>query len=905
MARNLTPEEYAQASELFGRVNGVDAERRADEIMRLPGYSPRAREEALSLLRQSPGGEFLRTPPVTPLSIDCLLSDAARGNPAAMVGGRIGRYEVRALLGVGGMGAVYRATDSATGEDVAVKVLRPHAMSRSAIARLEREARVLSRLNHPCVARVMQASTIPGADGEEETPYFAMELLDGGVPLDQWVRRTNPGARAVLMLMVRVCDAVHHGHQRGVIHRDLKPQNILVLPDGTPKLIDFGVAFATDADVSRITVSTGAGTLVGTFAYMSPEQCAGDPASIDTRSDVYALGVLLYETLTGRLPHSLDGLSIAESIGAIREGRVDRIDVVDPVFRGDIATIVHKAMHADPEQRYGSAADLAQDIARYLDARPIEARPAGLAYRLGLMWRRERAAVTAAAIAAVCVAGGATASILFGVRARAEERRAVAALDQEAAARARAERATTFLRGAIGSANPYQPRKINPALLSSEADPWAEWMFSPWDFAGVDGKKATVEDVLTAAAERLPTEFADDPITQADLGETLGVTLFRLERLEPARRLLERCVEFRLATLGEENDATIRAMLRLAEVCDGPDMTAALSWYRRAHARCVAKYGALDPRTLRAERMHAYAVTVSGGDGGSPLLETVGIPRDGERLAPARLFHAAFAAALLSPRGDPRARPIADRVLRRINAGDLDGDPFARVLSRRALLTVLCDAKVPHAELAHEIEAMRRDAEEVFGAWSPEYMNTMGVTMRPWLDNPEPIAVHAAWTARAQFRLRGQNHWETSNAIRNGIYSLGRVSLDSPTAAQTADSVVEALSEFPQGLSSPSVIAHCLLVRLDLRAGRTDQATQRMAGLLARMQAPQAPTLYPHAWARAHTVHGECLEALGRSDEARAEYEKAVGYAASFPHDEERARWTGDAAEHLQRPTPR
>jgi hypothetical protein len=897
-----TQQEHAQAGELFERALEAAPGERERAVREATGYSERVRAEALALLAQTPADAFLHPPAETSGAIEHVMRGMMGDDPGRLIGARVGVFIVEALLGVGGMGTVYRATDSRSGQGVALKVLRSHAMSKAAVARLEREARVLSRMQHPCIARVLSAGVSGGAEGRA---YFAMELLEGALPVTQWARSRQPDLRTVLGLFVRVCDAVHHGHQRGVIHRDLKPANILVLPDGTPKLIDFGVAFASDSDISRVTVSTGAGALVGTFAYMSPEQCEGDVAAIDTRSDVYALGVVLFELIAGERPHDLQGRTFAEVIRIIRRGESRRIESLRPGLPGDVATIIRKAMDPDPERRYVSAADLSQDVSRYLNALPIEARPAGPLYHMKLMWRRHRLAVGAAGIAAAFVVSAGVVSLMFGLQAKAEENRSKTALLQEAEARGRAERMTNFLRGAIGSANPYQPRAVNKVLLDSAADPWAEWMSSPWSFAGADGRKATVEDVLSAAAQRLPLEFGDDPHAEADLSETLGVTLFRLERLEEARVLLSRCVDLRLASRGERDEATIRAMMRLAAVYDVLRLETARVWHQRAYDNCLALYGALDPRTLRAQQMVAFAAYASGEDGVSMVLKTVPLPDDpGVKLAPPHLLHIAFATLLQSHRAVPEGKSLAEAVLRRVEAGEADSDPLARMLARRAAVGALLNCGGDIESLRPHAKALEQEAAELYGAWSPDYMNTMGSLMGSGIHRraTDESAVYYARAAAAQLRMRGQHHWETGNALNMSRYTIGRVAAISPTAGTTADSVILALAEFPQGATTPSVVAECLLARVDLGEGQGEAAMARLEAIERRIRAPQAPRLHPHAWARLHTVRGECLRALGRMPEARAAFEEAVATSPQFQHADDAEEWTREARQGLEAP---
>lgn len=896
----LTPDEHEEAERLFEQVMSCEPASRLRALDEVPEFSTRVREEVRALLSYLPSEEFLGTPASHTEAIERVLRDVTAHEPDRLIGATLGGYRIEALLGVGGMGAVYRAVEerdvAVDGQDaqgvdrtpyrVALKVLRPHAMSPSAVSRLSREARVLARMQHPCIARMLDAGTAQEGPAKG-TPYFAMELLDGAVPLNDWVHRPNIRPIDLIALFIRVCDAVHHGHQRGVIHRDLKPQNIMVMPNGKPKLIDFGVAFATDIDVSRLTVSTGIGTIVGTFAYMSPEQCEGDPAAVDTRSDIYALGVILYELLSGQRPHELDGRPLPEVLSAIREGRMRRIETIAPDYAGDMATIVHKAMAPIADDRYSSAADLSQDIGRYLTDRPIEAKPADWTHQVRLLWKRQRAAMSAGLFAAVCVVGAAIVSVLFAIEARAGEKQAVDALVLEAAARDRAERMTTFLRGAIGSANPYQPVEVSPGLLASSIDPWAEWMYSPWNFAGSGGNtKATVEDVLVGAARRLPQDFADDAAAQADLAETLGVTLFRFDRFDEARGLLTRCVDERIRTLGERNDATIRAMLRVGEVFDAVDANQAKAWYTRAHAICVEVYGPRHPRTLRAERMLSRSMADLKEDAAGLLLATVPIPApDGPLLPPEELVHLAQASHMMDERTDPRAGRIAQELVAQLKRGAAKDDQLARVIVRQDSLATLLATGVPVSQVREQIETLERDASEIFGPWSAQYMNALTKVMQPQGGDreSEASAVYHARAAAAHLRLRGPRHWETGNTMYRVRYAFDYINSASPTAPAAAAEVRAALQEFPQSLTTPSIYAACIIAEADARAGRAEEGYKLLEGELARMRAPQAIRLYPHAWVRLHVSRGNCLRAMNRPEEAADAYRASIASAQEVP----------------------
>jgi WD40 repeat protein len=358
---------------------------------------------------------------------------------------RIGRYRVIRKLGQGGMGSVYEAEQESPRRLVAVKLLRQLAGARRRRLQLFRqEAQILGRLQHPGIAQILEAGEID--DDAERRPYFVMELVPGAPVLD-YARERRLGLRQRLELFVRICDAVNFAHQRGVIHRDLKPANILVVDaaDSTslaadegaaaqPKILDFGVARLTDGDMHAMTQHTTLGELVGTVPYMSPEQAAGDPAQLDWRSDVYSLGVILFELLTGRLPLPVRDVLVHEAVRAIREDDPTPAGSIDRVLRGDIETILSKALEKDKDRRYQSAADLAADIRRYLNEQPIAARPASALYRLGKFARRNKAIVAGTVIAFAALALGAAAAVRQAVvaeRARAEEHEARRAAERQ------------------------------------------------------------------------------------------------------------------------------------------------------------------------------------------------------------------------------------------------------------------------------------------------------------------------------------------------------------------------------------------------------------------------------------------------------------------------------------------
>ncbi len=326
----------------------------------------------------------------------------------------IGPYRILGVIGEGGMGVVYEAEQENPRRRVAIKVLRPGLSTAALRRRFDLEAQILGRLQHEGIARIHEAGSTRDASGREQ-PFVVMELVRGQALLE-FADQRMLSTRARLELMAMVCDAVHYAHQNGVVHRDLKPGNILVTEDGStaagqapaakdalpgvqPKILDFGVARITESDVQAVTIQTTVGELIGTVPYMSPEQAAGDPSRIDWRSDVYSLGVILFELLTQRLPHDLRGRAVHEAVRVIREDEPARAGSIDRALRGDIETILAKALDKDMRQRYQSAADLARDIRHHLRDEPITARQHTAFYQLRKFAQRHRAVVGGVALA--------------------------------------------------------------------------------------------------------------------------------------------------------------------------------------------------------------------------------------------------------------------------------------------------------------------------------------------------------------------------------------------------------------------------------------------------------------------------------------------------------------------------
>ncbi len=450
-------------------------------------------------------------------------------------GTRVGRYRLNRIIASGGMGTVYEATQEQPRRTVAVKLMKAGFASRSARRRFEYESQILGRLRHPNIAQVFDAGT--HRDGDTVVPYFAMEYIPDAQPITTYARKKKLGTRERLRLFRQVCDATHHGHQKGIIHRDLKPSNILVDSSGQVKVIDFGVARSTDSDVVVTTLQTGEGQLIGTLQYMSPEQCAAEPHEIDTRTDVYSLGVTLYEILCGQLPYELKRAAIHEATRVIREQEPTKLSSFNKTLRGDVETIAQKALEKDRNRRYQGASELSADIGRYLNNEPISARPPSLAYQLRVFARRNRGAVVAGATVMLVLVVATVVSTALYLRAQRAEIKALAAAEESKLEAKRAQHVQEFLSNMLSAVDPARAK----------------------------GEDVSVLQVLDAAAARIGDELGDEPEVEMAVRWTIAETYLQLGRYADSIPHYEAVVELARRLDGLESEEALRAESRLTE----------------------------------------------------------------------------------------------------------------------------------------------------------------------------------------------------------------------------------------------------------------------------------------------------------------------------------------------------
>lgn len=505
-------EQYTRLKQLFVEAIDLDPERRMRFIDDVAGEDDSLATDLQHLLDADAGGPALYEVP------DSLPE-------------RIGDYAIEGILGVGGMGVVYRAEQAHPHRTVALKVMRSEIATPGMLRRFEVEEDLLGRLAHPGIAQIYEAGTW-SHDGVS-TPFFAMEYVQG-VTIVQHAHEHELSTHDRLRLLRDVCRVVEFAHRTGVIHRDLKPDNLLVDDEGQVKVLDFGVARAVGDDL-QLTMQTEPGMLVGTLPYMSPEQLGVGHPSADTRSDVYALGVIGFEMLAGRLPHDLRGASLPQVVMTLRDTTAMSLGTIDHRWRGDIETIIAKALRVDADDRYQTAAALADDIDRCLEHKPIDARPATPAYFLRQFARRHRGLVSVAATAALLLFATSVIAVSMAIRAQ----------QQTAVARTESRR--------LGAVN--------------------EFVTSLWDSfdvrqaiagATVPPREVRLADVLQDAAANLSEGYQGQPVVEADLRmifaegfQLMGMPEHLLEQQRVALAL-------RQSSLEEGHRDTIASMLGLA-----------------------------------------------------------------------------------------------------------------------------------------------------------------------------------------------------------------------------------------------------------------------------------------------------------------------------------------------------
>ena len=729
---------------LFDAVVDLPLEERAAALDRLTEGDVALRRDVEAVLVRSEG-----TAPALESPLAGLDDEPAAAAPS-LIGERIGPYTVVRLIGMGGMGAVYEATraDDQYQKRVAIKVVQRDINSNLTLARFRRERQILASLEHPNIATMHDGGVMP--DGR---PFLVMEYVDGA-PITTWCNARALPLRDRVALFRQVCAAVHHAHKNLVIHRDLKPGNILVADDGTVKLLDFGIAKlqnANDGDDDHADLPlTRAGARAFTPEYASPEQIRGEP--LTTASDLYSLGVVLFELLTGRRPHQPKSRAPVDIERAVLDTPAPRPSSVITDQRaelfggqsasrmrhrlhGELDSITLTALHQEPGRRYASAETLGDDLLNYLSGLPVRAQRDWFGYRARKFVLRNRATTAASAIALAGLVAGVVLAVSAAQRARTEQ--------------VKAEQANVFLQDLLASVHPE-----------------------------TGSRDAKVSDVLDAAARRIDQEFAAEPDIRAELETVIGESYEGLGRYDDAERQLKAALLLRQGSAGARSASAVKGLSMLGQLylAQGA-LDSAGQLFHRALALQQS-------RSSRPDSLYATLISNLGS-----LAHSQGNTKDAERYhreayeIKRRLFGSQSDAAGLALNniavelGDESRFAEADTLHRQALA-IIKGNhpqPDERVASVLADLAVALDfeGKAAAADSAYvEALAIRK---RVLGVNHPDYALTL-VNYSGFVFDQKRYQ-DAAVLAREILSFRGTTLSESHPAVAAALQTLGR-SLD-------------------------------------------------------------------------------------------------------------------------------
>jgi serine/threonine protein kinase/tetratricopeptide (TPR) repeat protein len=604
-----------------GARNEQTAELREAYLDQHCGTDAELRRRIESLLRAYDEGQsFLESPPpeLRAIAIDGTDSPTIERSIAECPGTVIGPYKLLQQIGEGGMGVVFMAEQTEPIQrTVALKIIKPGMDTRQVIARFEAERQALALMDHPNIARVIDAGTT-----NTGRPYFVMELVKG-VPITKYCDEKHLSLRERMELFMPVCQAVQHAHQKGIIHRDIKPTNVLVTEydnRAVPKVIDFGVAKATAQKLTERTMFTEFGQLVGTFEYMSPEQAKLNQLDIDTRSDIYSLGVLLYELLTGSTPFEQKRfreaafdevlriireeeppkpstkLSSSDTLPAIAANRHTEPARLSKDVRGELDWIVMKALEKDRNRRYETANGFAMDVERYLADEPVLACPPSAGYRFRKFARRNKGPVLAASLVLLSLVGGMLGTTFGLIRAEkawhaeAEQRKRAEANEQKALASAESEKTAKRM---------AEIREVHERAVLDFVQNKIFAAARPQGQDGGLGNEVTLRKAVEASLPFVERSFANHPLIEARLRDTLGTSFLFLGDAKIAAEQFEAAHRLFTQHLGPDHADTLVSMNNLANSYFqlGRDADA-LALYEQTLTLRKTKLGPDHPNTL-------------------------------------------------------------------------------------------------------------------------------------------------------------------------------------------------------------------------------------------------------------------------------------------------------------------
>jgi len=807
------------AEEVYFRLSSLPRAERAEALRAECGGDPALLAEVETLLRAGDDlGEFLEQPA---LGTDFLVLAAPMSSgelPDDLVGRRLGHYRINARIASGGMGTVYEAVrEDEFRQRVAIKVVKRGMDTEDILRRFRAERQTLAALNHPNIARLLDGGATP--DGR---PYLVMEFVLGE-PIDAFCAARGLGVAERLRLFRTVCDGVRSAHQGLVVHRDLKPNNILVTPDGTAKLLDFGISKVLGGEEGDLTITLAESRRL-TPEYASPEQVRGE--AITTASDVYSLGVVLYELLTGVRPYSFDTRSMGEiervichaeptaPSAAVTRGAAKTAALLAPPsgkhtgtgtqkdptrerlrrrLRGDLDTIVLTALRKDPRRRYASVEQFAGDIDRYLAGLPITAQKDTVAYRVSKFVRRNAIGTSLAATAALCLMAGTAIASWQANRASSQR-------DQAYQARDDAEAIAEFLRRALEAADMVQ--------------------------VGVDVK---VVDVVNAAALRLDADFADRPLTRATVESAIGRSFVALGEYEKAEQHILRAYRTRLDEGANAHDLA-ESKLDIALLYHSTN--------RAAEAEVELRDALATHRDLRGERNLDTARVWN--DLGAVL-------RLQNKLDDAENAHRT-ALSIREETNGHQSLVVAESL------NNLSGIHMARK-DFDAAEESMAEARRIREALLKDGHPLRVQATLNLGAI---------VGARGDFARAEPLLREALDGYRQTFPAGHPSIAPPLTSLGNCLAKLGRPAEAEPLLREALTIRKERLREGDPAISA----TQCGLGRVLLSLGRDDEAVVELAEAIGRVAKPG--DMIPARWAEDAKSLADVLERKGRADEASA-----------------------------------
>ncbi len=715
---------------------------------------------------------------------------------------QIAAYRIVREIGAGGMGIVYEAIEDRLERRVALKVIRPGFMTPDMLRRFEYEATLLARLEHPGIARIYRADLWNSGTGQQ--PYFAMEYVEGE-KLDEFVKRSHPRLkqRQLIELFQEICQAVQAAHGKGIVHRDLKPDNILITTEGKPKILDFGIARAIDAAAHAGSLHTESGALVGTVPYMAPEQIRGQVDELDHATDVYALGVIGYELLSGRMPYPVKGCQLPEAARIICENEPTQLSSIDSSLRGDIETIVGKALEKQKAERYHTAGELAADLKRHLDYQPITARPPGAWYNLKKFTKRNRVVVTATFVLFIVLLAGIAASVTFALREsrqrnlaqkRADDLKAVTEFQESMLSdidpRVMGEGIFADIRQRLGQslqADGKTEQQIKPQLAAFDT---IRAQINPTDVA----RQLLDQNILSKAVAAIDRQFANQPEINATLRERVALVYRVLGMYEPALAQEEKALEMRRRVLGDSHPNTLDSVTNVG-----------------AMLRLLGKH-------VEAEQKLRDAVESSGKTLGGDHSSTLSAMNSLAVLLSAQGRHA---------EAEALHREILERH-RRIRGGE-DQHTLISMMNLGAVL--ISQAKLAEAEplLRETIEGLRRvkGNDNPYTLAALNHLGELLIRLRRFND-AEPLLQE---TLQQRRRALGEDHPETIISTGN----LGNLFFEQGKYPEAERLLTEALTKSgsARGSDHPTTIgwAHTLGI-LARKQGKLAEAESILRGVL-------------------------------------------------------------------------